>query len=198
MEYGVKSITKEQYDYWKQQEESSVYIFTDGHIGYDRNEHTTKFEAIPETFRFKKDLDEPWYMTCLQYDIDLFGGYFVMTESFGEWEFELFANLEDFITKFKVPDNRKRLSAPQQKPDKYYLHVRSVERALFEQGLDEPIKFADVTVNMFELATLGIRYVEYIFTEKIGTDSYQFNDRRRWCWGDRHCWGYPSTNMAYF
>ena len=205
VEYGVKSITKEQYDYWKQQEDPflSVYIFMDGHIGYKRNEHTPKFEAIPESFRFKKDLDEPWYNFAGEYDIDLFGGYFVMTESFGEWEFELFAGtLEDFITKFKVPDNRKRLSAPQQKPDKYYLHVRSVERGSFfgTRSLDEPINFADVTVEYvwnwrhwgYDMSSISFhgedweRQLDASTTEDVGagvTDTV----------GDIQC-----TNMAYF
>ena len=152
VEYGVSSISKEHYDFWKQQEDSflSIYIFMDGHIGYDRDEHMPKFEAIPEAFRFKKNINQEWYNFAGEYDIDLFGGYFVITESFGKWDFELFAGtLEDFIVKFNVPDNRTLPTAPTQESGKYYLHVRSVERGTFfgTMRLDEPIDFADVTVK---------------------------------------------------
>ena len=84
VEYGTTLITKEQYDYWKAQEDRflSVYMFMDYHIDYDHDEHMPKFDAIPEALRFKKDVYREWYNFAGHYDIDLFGGYFEMKESF--------------------------------------------------------------------------------------------------------------------
>lgn len=204
VEYGTTSITKEQYDYWKEQEDRflSVYIFMDCHIDYDHEEHMPKFEAIPEALRLKKNVYREWYNFTGNYDIDLFAGHFVMREAFGDWEFELFAGtLEDFMVKFNVSDNQTSPPAPTQEPGQYYLHVRSVERGEFfgTLSLNEPIDFAHVVVNtlsddwgynMSNIAIVGEddfeRQLDASTTEDIGagvTDTV----------GDIQC-----TNMRYF
>ena len=204
VEYGTTPITKEQYDYWKAQEDRfvSVYMFMDGHIDYDHDEHMPKFEAIPEALRLKKDVHEEWYNFAGHYDIDLFAGYFEMKESFGDWEFELFSGtLEDFMVKFNVPDKRTPPTAPTQEPGKYYLHVRSVERGAFfgTLSVSEPVDFSQVEVNNFyedwgyNLSEIEMspfdsfeRQLDGSMTEDVGagvTDTV----------GDTQC-----TNMRYF
>ena len=208
VEYGASSITKEQYDYWKSQEEThgtsflSMYIFTESHISYDWEQHDPIFEAIPEPYRFKKSIDEEWYNFTGEYDIDLFAGQFVITESFGHWEFELFSgNLEGLLSQFNLEDNRTPRTTQPKKEGQYFLHVRSVERGVFfgTLSLSEPIDFADLEVNNidedwgYNLANVSFDFLEAFerqldrsTTEDVGagvTDTV----------GDIHC-----ANMSYY
>ena len=204
VEYGTTSITKEQYDYWKEQEDQflAIYIFMDGHIDYDRHEHMPKFEAIPETLRLKKNVYREWYNFAGNYDIDLFGGYFVMKEAFGDWEFELFAGtLEDFMVKFNVPDKQTPPTAPTQESGKYYLHVRSVERGAFfgTLSLDEPVDFAHVEVNNlnkdwgYNLSDICMSSVEVFERQLDGSMTEDVGAGVTDTVGDIKC-----TNMRYF